>query len=156
MSLSEKLGPGCAEGYGWHRLITEDNRNFHETPVYIDGGTGSIVKVDDTYHMFYCTFGFDKDPVLQWARHAVSKDFLHWEDIPEDKFGPDGKIYRSESDWRDPHVFWNEEEQQWWMLIAANEVAPTERLCRPVRVRGSVPLELQAAVICTQDEPGCK
>lgn len=112
---------------GWHRLITEDNRNFEEEPIYVDGGTGSIVKVNDTYHMFYCTFDFDKDPVLQWARHAVSKDLLHWEDIPEDKFGPDGKIYRSKSDWRDPHVFWNEEEQQWWMLIAANENAATKR-----------------------------
>lgn len=111
---------------GWHRIETDDNINFKETPLYIDGGTGCVVKVEDTYHMFYCTFDFDKKPVLQWARHAVSKDLVNWEDIPEDKFGPDGVIYRT-SDWRDPHVFWNEEEQEWWMLIAARENAPTER-----------------------------
>ncbi len=112
---------------GWHRFVTEDHRNFEESPLYIDGGTGCIVKVDETYHMFYCTFDFDKKPVLQWARHAVSKDLQNWEDIPEDKFGPDGEIYRLASDWRDPHVFWNEEEQQWWMLIAANENTVTKR-----------------------------
>lgn len=111
---------------GWHRIVTTDNRNFEEIPTGIEGGTGSVIKVGDTYHMFYCTFDFDKDPVAQWARHAVSKDLETWTDFPEEKFGPDGVIYRM-TDWRDPHVFWNEEEQKWWMLLAARENAPTER-----------------------------
>lgn len=74
--------------------------------------------------MFYCTF--DDNPQAQWARHAISDDLIHWEDIPEDKFGPDGVIYRM-SDWRDPHVVWNEEEQLWYMLLAARENTVTER-----------------------------
>ena len=110
--------------YGWHRIVTEDNRNYEETPTNILGGTGSVIEVDGVYHMFYCTF--DENPQAQWARHATSTDLVHWEDIPEDKFGPDGNIYRM-SDWRDPHVFWNEEEQKWWMLLAARENAQTER-----------------------------
>jgi len=74
--------------------------------------------------MFYCTF--DQNPDRQWARHATSTDLTHWTDIPEEKFGPDGDIYKM-SDWRDPFVFWNEEEEKWWMLLAARENAPTER-----------------------------
>ena len=78
--------------YGWHRITTTDNRHYEEIPTGIHGGTGSIVKVDGLYHMFYCTF--QDHPQLQWARHATSRDLTHWEDIPEDKFGADGVIYK--------------------------------------------------------------
>lgn len=110
--------------YGWHRITTADNRHYTETPTGIHGGTGCVIRVGETYHLFYCTF--DADPPAQWARHAVSTDLEHWRDIPEDKFGADGEIYLA-SDWRDPFVFWNEEEKKWWMLLAARENAPTER-----------------------------
>ena len=110
--------------YGWHHIVSEDNRNFIETPTNIHGGTGSILKVNGLYHMFYCTF--DQEPQAQWARHATSTDLVHWTDIPEEKFTADGEIYRM-SDWRDPFVFWNEEEQKWWMLLAARENGATER-----------------------------
>ncbi len=110
--------------YGWHRITTKDNRSYKEVPTNIQGGTGSVIKAEGIYHMFYCTF--DQDPPAQWVRHAVSTDLTHWDDIIEDKFGPDGVIYKM-SDWRDPFVFWNEEEQKWWMLLAARENAPTER-----------------------------
>lgn len=110
--------------HGWHRITTEDNRTYIEEPTNICGGTGSIICVDGLYHMFYCTF--DQNPQAQWVRHATSMDLTHWTDIPEHKFGPDGVIYRM-SDWRDPFVFWNEDEKKWWMLLAARENAPTER-----------------------------
>lgn len=110
--------------YGWHRITTEDNRKYEEMPANIRGGTGSIIWFEGLYHMFYCTF--DRDPAAQWARHATSTDLVEWNDIPEEKFGPDGVIYRM-SDWRDPFVFWNEEEQKWWMLLAARENTATER-----------------------------
>ena len=110
--------------HGWHRISTTDNRNYEEVPTSIRGGTGSVILVDGVYHMFYCTF--DWNPSAQWARHAISTDFETWTDIPADKFTADGEIYRK-SDWRDPFVFWNEEEQKWWMLLAARENAPTER-----------------------------
>lgn len=111
---------------GWHKLATEDNLHFEESPTGIQGGTGSVLRVGDTYHMFYCTFDFDKDPVAQWVRHAVSTDMEHWTDIPEEKFGPDGVLYCM-TDWRDPHVFWNEDVGQWWMLLAARENTTTQR-----------------------------
>ncbi len=111
---------------GWHRIVTEDNRHFEETPTNIEGGTGSILYVDGIYHMFYCSFDFPPKPLAQWARHAVSEDLIHWTDFPEEKFTADGEIYAM-SDWRDPHVFWNDEEQTWWMLLAARENHKTQR-----------------------------
>ena len=86
-------------------------------------GTGSVLKDrDGRYHCFYTghndTFpeaGKDKECVM----HAVSEDNVNWTKIPEDTF------YAAENysgdDFRDPFVFWNEEEQCYWMLIAARE-----------------------------------
>ena len=108
----------------WHRLTTGDHRVFTETPVNICGGTGTVIRSGGMYHMFYCTF--DDKPQAQWIRHAVSRDLTDWQDILEDKFGPDGIIYRM-TDWRDPFVFWNQEAGKWWMLVAARENRPTER-----------------------------
>ncbi|MBO0994917.1 glycoside hydrolase family 32 protein [Bacillus sp. SD088] len=110
--------------YGWHRLTTSDLLNFKEKPSGIHGGTGSIVNVDGVYHMFYCTF--EDNPQRQYARHAISTDFENWTDIPEHKFTADGDIYSS-TDWRDPHVFWNDEENKWWMILSARENTKTER-----------------------------
>ncbi|MDE7244126.1 MAG: family 43 glycosylhydrolase [Oscillospiraceae bacterium] len=110
--------------HGWHRITTEDNRTYTETPVHIHGGTGSVIYVDGLYHLFYCTFDFN--PSVQWVRHATSEDLTCWKDIPEDTFQADGKLYRL-SDWRDPYVFWNEAEGQWWMLLAARENISVER-----------------------------
>lgn len=108
---------------GWHLLGTKDFVNFREDGACkIEGGTGHILKVDDVYHMFYCIFPEGK----QFACHAISKDLRTWEPIPEDTFGPDGEIYEL-ADWRDPFVFWNEEEGQYWMLIAALAKGPTNR-----------------------------
>ena len=109
---------------GWYHIVSEDNRSFREEPANIPGGTGSVLEINGEYHVFYCTF--DDHPQAQWARHAVSKDLVHWTDIPEDKFGPDGVIYRM-SDWRDPFVFRNEETDEWWMILAARENTPYER-----------------------------
>lgn len=109
---------------GWHRITTKDNRHYTEIPVHIHGGTGSVLRVGGLYHMFYCTF--DHNPPVQWVRHATSTDLTHWEEIPEETFKADGVIYRL-SDWRDPHVFWNDSEKRWWMLLAARENSSTER-----------------------------
>ncbi len=86
-------------------------------------GTGSVlVGQDGLYHCFYTghndTFpekGKDKECVM----HAVSTDNQTWTKIPEDTFyAPDGY---SGDDFRDPFVFWNEDEQCYWLLIAARD-----------------------------------
>ncbi len=86
-------------------------------------GTGSVlIGQDGKYHCFYTGHndgfpekGLDKECVM----HAVSDDNVTWTKVPEDTFyAPDGY---SGDDFRDPFVFWNEEEQRYWLLIAARE-----------------------------------
>jgi beta-fructofuranosidase len=108
---------------GWHLVGTNDFCDFNAYGACkIKGGTGHILKVEGIYHMFYCIFPEGK----QLACHAISQDLLHWEPIPEDTFTADDRIYEL-SDWRDPFVFWNEEEGQYWMLIAASAKGPSNR-----------------------------
>ena len=109
---------------GWNMLTTRDHLRFEEHATGIRGGTGSVVKVDGLYHLFYCTF--EKELKRQYAKHAISKDLDQWQTLEEDTFGPDGTIYEL-TDWRDPHVFWNEEANEWWMLIAAKHTGKTSR-----------------------------
>lgn len=83
-------------------------------------GTGSFMLSEGIYHSFYTghndTYpksGLDKECVM----HAVSEDNINWTKIPEDTFqAPEGY---SGDDFRDPFVFWSEEEGCYWMLISA-------------------------------------
>jgi len=111
------------QDHGWHLLGTKDFVRYDERGACgIQGGTGHVLKIDGIYHMFYCVFPEGKQLVC----HAVTTDLRIWEPIPEDTFGPDGEIYEM-ADWRDPFVFWNEEEGCYWMLIAALAKGPTAR-----------------------------
>lgn len=85
-------------------------------------GTGSVVQdKEGTYHLFYTGHndagngGRGKECVM----HAVSTDRENWTKQPEDTFfSPENY---SKDDFRDPEVFWCEEDQCWWMLVAARE-----------------------------------
>lgn len=124
-------------GPGYHPIYKFSTTNFYE---YSDDGlvipygssaedpdraigTGSVLKAKDgRYHCFYTghndTFpekGLDKECVM----HAVSDDNVTWTKIPEDTFY--AADHYSGDDFRDPFVFWNEEEQCYWLLIAARE-----------------------------------
>ncbi len=111
---------------GWHMLTTPDHLHFEEHPTHIQGGTGSVLKIGAVYHMFYCQFDHQAVPEKQMICHAVSPDLHTWTELPEETFMADGAIYEM-SDWRDPFVFWNDEEQQYWMLVAAQQRGKTMR-----------------------------
>ncbi|TAN35652.1 MAG: hypothetical protein EPN23_10790 [Verrucomicrobia bacterium] len=97
--------------------------------------TGSVVEHAGTFYLFYTGQNL-KDPRNdQKVMLATSKDLIHWEKQPDRTFYPDGKIYWSKSingsagslgyhhqAFRDPDVFWNEQAQQWWMLLHALKV----------------------------------
>ncbi len=77
-------------------------------------GTGSIVKVGNTWHAWYTAHNENVFPV-ESIMHATSKDRLHWVKHPQDTILP-GDNYRG-NDFRDPHVVWVEEKKEYWMLI---------------------------------------
>ena len=85
-------------------------------------GTGSVLRDQEgLYHLFYTGHndtgngGMGRECVM----HATSTDRVSWEKQPGDTFfSPD---HYSKDDFRDPEVFWAEEEQRYWMLVAARE-----------------------------------
>lgn len=125
-------------GQGYHPIHKYSTTNFYE---YEDHGemlhfgnmdepdpalgTGSVVMDSDgVYHLFYTGHndmygdsGKDRECVM----HATSTDRENWTKIPEDTFYSEENY--SSDDFRDPFVFWNEEEQCYWLLIAAREEA---------------------------------
>ena len=84
-------------------------------------GTGSVlIAKDGKWHCFYTGHndgaparGEDKECVM----HAVSDDGKNWTKIPSDTFYAEDNY--SGDDFRDPFVFYNEEDGCYWLLIAA-------------------------------------
>ena len=78
-------------------------------------GTGSITQdKEGTYHAFYTGHNGSLTPKEQ-IMHAASRDGVKWEKIEHDTFKA-GPNYAAD-DFRDPFVFWEEESQEYWMLI---------------------------------------
>lgn len=121
------------EGTPWYLITSKDFVNFTEKGEIIKRGTkadqdlyiftGCAIKAQGKYHIFYT----GHNPHLrqqgkpeQAVMHAVSDDMTNWTKIPEHTFFAPKDRYE-EHDWRDPFVFWNEDEQQYNMLLAARK-----------------------------------
>jgi len=101
----------------WYLLGTQDFVHYKEYGWSgIRGGTGAILEVDGLYHMFSCVFPENRQIIC----HATSRNLITWEKHPEDDFEADSAIYEP-GDWRDPFVFWNSDESEYWMLVAARQ-----------------------------------
>lgn len=77
-------------------------------------GTGSVIKKDNIYHFFYTGHNSSKSsglPYYEKILHATSTDLINWTKHPEDGF------YGNHNDFRDPYIFYNDIEQQYWMLV---------------------------------------
>lgn len=128
------------EGTSWYQISTEDFIHFIEHGEMLTRGskeeqdlyvfTGSVIEAQGLYHIFYTGHNphFRKQGKPEQAvMHAVSYDLIKWEKIPEDTFYAPTDIYEPH-DWRDPFVFWNEETEEYWMLLAARlKTGPSRR-----------------------------
>lgn len=128
------------EGTPWFQVSTEDFVRFAEHGEMLPRGsreeqdlyvfTGSVIEAEGGYHIFYTGHNphFPKQGrPAQAIMHAVSQDLLHWEKIREHTFYAPADQYEP-NDWRDPFVFWNPEEGEYWMLLAARlRVGPSRR-----------------------------
>lgn len=124
----------------WYLLSTNDFLDYEEHGKVISGGkkedqdygigTGSVIKVDRSYHAFYTgtnIYNKEQEKPEQAICHAVSNDLLNWKKTPEHMFYAKEDIYEKH-DFRDPFVFWNEEEKQYWMFITTRiKEGPTKR-----------------------------
>ncbi|MEE8736181.1 hypothetical protein [Bifidobacterium subtile] len=129
------------EGTDWNLVTTRDFVHFDEHgPQHIRGDeqspdfnayTGSVVKDESgNYHLFYTgqnpRYCNDVGAPLQIVMHAVSKDGMQsWQKIPTDAFGAPQEYQTS--DWRDPFVFWDEQEGIWHLILAARKKSGVDR-----------------------------
>lgn len=97
----------------WSVRETTDFVTFSEDRrVGIFGGTGEILPVDGKYHLF-------KEVEPNVIGHYIGDTPYAFEDTGL-RLPSDDQQYVSWA-WRDPKIFWVEEEHCWWMLVATNE-----------------------------------
>lgn len=122
-----------AEETTWHLVTTKDFVHIDYKGEAIKRGTneeynlnnytGSVIKDNQgKYHAFYTAFNENKPYVngksVQLVMKAVGDSLCELETDIDFLFPSDGIIYE-EFDWRDPFVFWVEEEQCYFMLLAS-------------------------------------
>lgn len=83
-------------------------------------GTGSPIKVGDTYYFYYTGHNgiqeFVQNNPRESVLYATSKDLNHWTKNKEFKLTAPAGYYDYE--FRDPHVFYNTEKNEYWMLLS--------------------------------------
>ncbi|WP_167859244.1 glycoside hydrolase family 32 protein [Paenibacillus cymbidii] len=134
---------GFADGSGWSRhhtpwahIRSRDLSAWEELPDALatgtqdapDGGacfTGSVIRRGERIHIFYTGFSPGHPAGREQIMHAVSEDGIRFR---KNEANPvlrlDDSYYGAGEDFRDPYVFWNEEEGCYWMLFTAGERRP--------------------------------
>ncbi len=120
----------------WQHVRSRDLLTWEELPTALrsdgaadgpDGGhmfTGSVMEHGGTYYAWYTGHNPGHQAGLEVVRLATSRDLVHWTKQPAVTVAPDGVIYAASPhnrDWRDPYVFYNDEEQCFWMVVFAND-----------------------------------
>lgn len=115
----------------WQHVVSKNLVEWEEMqPVLLPGDgtkldqdgcwTGSVIYAEGKYHIFYTGYHIDSE-FPQTICHAVSDDCVTFEkDLNNPIIVPDIRYYEN-IDWRDPYIFYNEEEMEYWMLIAARK-----------------------------------
>ncbi|MDB5079296.1 MAG: hypothetical protein JWP00_1220 [Chloroflexi bacterium] len=128
------------QGTPWFHLVTRDFVNFEDWGEAIPRGpeeshdlwiyTGCVMEHNGIFHIFYT--GHNKNYLKigkpqQVILHATSPDLRTWHKDPDFSiFAPVEQGYEF-NDWRDPFVFWSEEDQAWLMLLAARKSSGPDR-----------------------------
>lgn len=125
----------------WSHTVSSDLIHWEELPVALEPGdldspdscgvwTGSVIFGEGKFHIFYTGYNYNTH-YSQTICHATSDDCIKWEkDINNPIIFPNENLYEY-VDWRDPYIFYNEEENMYWLLISARikEGPPTKRGC---------------------------
>lgn len=123
--------------FGWSLAVTEDFVTYEDKGIAIPRGgdddqdqsiwAGSVFKAQDgVYHAFYTGFNYtfeERGKAAQVLMHAISDDLEHWTKTqdaltftPQEGYDP--------HDWRDPFVIWDEEKQEYLLILGARKLGP--------------------------------
>lgn len=126
----------------WEHTVSEDLVNWKSLPTALfpsddenapDASgiwTGSVIYGEGKYHAFYTGYSL-KVKYQQTICHATSDDSITWtKDASNPVIIPKTELYEP-LDWRDPYVFYNEDDACYWILISARKKqgAPNRRGC---------------------------
>lgn len=126
----------------WSHTISKDLVHWEEleTALYPGEGdepdadgiwTGAVIYGEGQYHIFYTGYNYHLETDQQTICHATSHDSVKWEkDSNNPLIRPIPELYER-LDWRDPYVFYNEDDACYWMLISGRlkEGPPTKTGC---------------------------
>ena len=135
----------------WRHLRSTDLVHWEQLPDALAPGatgepdrdgawTGSVLRAGGEFHIFYTGHTLEGD-IPQSVCHATSADAVHWTKDPANPISvPDADRFEGR-DWRDPFVFWNENEHCYWMLLSTRSAA------HPAVSRGVVALQTSADLL---------
>ncbi len=120
----------------YHHVSSKDLVQWKEFPVAIPPGDpgeadypmiggGNMMEERGKFHFFYMTRKFkdnivsDLNILSEAICHATSDDLVNWTKDPNNPvLFPDSDLYH-QRDFRDPFVFLNENEKEYWMLVSS-------------------------------------
>ncbi|MEO8111431.1 MAG: glycoside hydrolase family 32 protein [Ginsengibacter sp.] len=126
---------GATGFHPWSKFTTKDLTDYTYNGVQIPYGassdydlalgTGSIVKVNSTYYAYYSGFnpnfngngGKFRDNILL----ATSSDLTNWQKQASFIIKPETTNGYSQWEFRDPYVFFNDEKNEYWMLVGGQQ-----------------------------------
>jgi hypothetical protein len=108
----------------WDHIVSTDLVHWKELPRALtsDGAadgpdgenmfTGCVIEKNGVFHLYYTGWNPRNPQGREWVMHATSTDLVKWTKHPEHGFRADGVQYLNR-DFRDPYVFWNDQDKAW-------------------------------------------
>jgi beta-fructofuranosidase len=104
----------------WKELETALIPGIGDEPDADGCWTGSVIYGEGKYHAFYTGYNISAK-FQQTICHATSEDGIHWDkDKNNPCIVPKTDLFES-LDWRDPYVFFNEEDRRYWIVFSARK-----------------------------------
>lgn len=137
----DNRNPGpFGEPFSWSLATTKDFVKFEDHGIAIERGkeddvdqfiyAGSVFEAKGKGHAFYTGYNRDLEKAGKTSQvllHAYSDDLIHWEKsnqllklVPQPGY--------DDQEWRDPWVIWNDEKQEYLLILGARLKGPKTKM----------------------------
>jgi beta-fructofuranosidase len=130
---TRKPVPLFSEPFGWALARTTDFVHYEDLGESLEHGAddaqdqyvwaGSLFESKGVFYAMYTGFNRDypkQGKASQVLMIATSSDLIHWNKTTEKLVVPQPGY--DPYDWRDPYVFWNEDDQEYVMILGARKL----------------------------------